>query len=128
ILLWCPIAILLYLQRLSKLSIYIKLVVLGCALELFQLFVYSRVTDITDVILAFFAGWLSYKVMTQLQHFNFFQFSQVSQKIQSPHISSQTSPQGSIIHHMHYLWLGLMIASYSIIILLVFWYPYNFNF
>jgi VanZ family protein len=116
VLLWCPIAILLYLQQHSRASIYIKLIALACLIEFFQLFVYSRVTDLTDVILAFFAAWLSCNFVSLLQYYQLI-------KLPSDNAEYSLSNRNKLS-----LWLAFSIAAYSLIILLVFWYPYNFDF
>lgn len=111
ILLWCPIAILLYLQQQqSVLKLYAKVLLLAVLLEFCQLFVYSRVTDINDVLCALIASWLSIKLL------DFWQ--------QKP--SSETCPATALVKH-GLLW-SLAILAYSLFVLIVFWYPFNFNF
>ncbi|WNO60677.1 VanZ family protein [Rheinheimera sp. MMS21-TC3] len=114
ILLWIPIAVLLYLQQHKKQTIFIRLVLFAALIEFFQLFVYSRVTDITDIILAFIAAWLGYNLGRLM-----FKQQNSTTTIEQPSSSAITKQQ---------LWLAGVIILYSLVIFLVFWFPYNFDF
>jgi glycopeptide antibiotics resistance protein len=111
ILLWCPIAVLLYLQQQQAgIRLYSKVLLLALLLEFCQLFVYSRVTDISDVLCALIGTWLSITLLRLWQH-------------KPPGKTDATAAQ--LKHGL--LW-SLAILAYSLFVLLLFWYPFNFNF
>ncbi|MGI5310475.1 VanZ family protein [Rheinheimera sp. WS51] len=116
ILLWIPIAVLLYLQQHQKKSIYIRLVLFAALIEFFQLFVYSRVTDLTDIILAFIAAWLGNNL------------GRLIYKHQNSTADIEQPRSSLIVKHQLQLRLAGVIILYSLAILLVFWFPYNFDF
>lgn len=116
ILLWIPIAVLLYLQQHKKQTIFIRLVLFAALIEFFQLFVYSRVSDVTDILLAFIAAWLGYNLGRLM-----FKQQNSTSTIEQPSSSAITKQQQQ-------LWLAGVIILYSLVILLVFWFPYNFDF
>lgn len=78
---------------------------LGAALviELLQLFVYSRVTDVTDVCLAGAGGWLGWWGV---------------------HRTANALPRllGQLAHRWWVLWLG-----WALLTLGIFWFPFNFS-
>ena len=111
ILLWCPIAVLLYLQQQQAgIRLYSKVLLLALLLEFCQLFVYSRVTDISDVLCALIATWLSITLLRLWQH----------------KLAGETDATAAQLKH-GLLW-SLAILAYSLFVLLLFWYPFNFNF
>ncbi|HEY0924550.1 VanZ family protein [Rheinheimera pacifica] len=111
ILLWCPIAVLLYLQQQQAgIRLYSKVLLLALLLEFCQLFVYSRVTDISDVLCALIATWLSITLLRLWQ--------------QMPASETDTTT----VQLKHGLLWSLAILAYSLFVLILFWYPFNFNF
>ncbi|MCS4307429.1 glycopeptide antibiotics resistance protein [Rheinheimera pacifica] len=111
ILLWCPIAVLLYLQQQQAgIRLYSKVLLLALLLEFCQLFVYSRVTDISDVLCALIAAWLSTTLLLLWQ--------------QKPAIKTNST---AVQLKYGLLW-SLAILAYSLFVLIIFWYPFNFNF
>ena len=114
ILLWLPIAILLYFKQYQKKAIYKKLVLFAALIEFFQLFVYSRVSDVTDILLAFIAAWFGYTLGRLI-----YKHQNSAATIEQP--SDVAKPQLQF-------WLAGVIILYSLVILLVFWFPYNFDF
>ncbi|WP_240221997.1 VanZ family protein [Rheinheimera hassiensis] len=111
ILLWCPIAVLLYLQQQQAgIRLYSKVLLLALLLEFCQLFVYSRVTDISDVLCALIATWLSITLLRLWQH--------------KPAGKTDTTT----VQLKHGLLWSLAILAYSLFVLILFWYPFNFNF
>ncbi|MDR6983600.1 glycopeptide antibiotics resistance protein [Rheinheimera pacifica] len=111
ILLWCPIAVLLYLQQQQAgIKLYGKVLLLALLLEFCQLFVYSRVTDISDVLCALIATWLSVTLLRLWQR--------------SP-ASNIAGPTAKLTPWL--LWPGAIVL-YSLLLLMLFWYPFNFNF
>lgn len=111
ILLWCPIAVLLYLQQQQAgIRLYSKVLLLALLLEFCQLFVYSRVTDISDVLCALIAAWLSSTLLRLWQ--------------KKPAIKTDTTA----VQLKYGLFWSLAILAYSLFVLAMFWYPFNFNF
>jgi glycopeptide antibiotics resistance protein len=111
ILLWCPIAVLLYLQQQQAgIRLYSKVLLLALLLEFCQLFVYSRVTDISDVLCALIATWLSITLLRWWQ--------------QKPASETDTTT----VQLKHGLLWSLAILAYSLFVSILFWYPFNFNF
>ncbi len=75
-------------------------------LEFLQLFVYSRVSDTTDLITAAIGAWLGVKIAT----------------IWKPSTVLQTSLE------KNHLWLPIsLVFGWSIFLLIIYWYPFNFQ-
>ncbi|GGW62738.1 hypothetical protein GCM10008111_18380 [Alishewanella tabrizica] len=117
IVLWLPIA-LLWLANFPnqpKLVFYSRLVLMASLLEFCQLFVYSRVTDISDIICALLAGVLAQVIVKQWrQH-------KGGVLVQDRPAAASKQLQRSL------LWCGAALL-YSLFLMLLFWYPFNFNF
>ncbi|HSG50882.1 MAG TPA: VanZ family protein, partial [Rheinheimera sp.] len=109
ILLWVPIAVLLYLQKLSHKTLYVRVLLLAVVLEFCQLFVYSRVSDISDVLCALIASWGSIVVLKRWRPENT-EHAQLDQT------------------HQQMLKLLAAILIYAVVILFLLWYPFNFDF
>ncbi|MCK5663524.1 MAG: VanZ family protein [Thiotrichaceae bacterium] len=76
-------------------------------LEVLQLFVYSRVTDTTDLITAAMAAWLGVKIAI---------------KLKPDTITSHSSLE------KNNLWLPIaLVLGWSIFLLAIYWYPFNFQ-
>ncbi len=58
IVVWIPVGALLHLSTLSMRASIVKAAVLAAVIELFQLFVVSRTSDVTDILLAALGAWL----------------------------------------------------------------------
>ncbi len=104
--LWIPVPRL-WIQKtyLSRIQLLTNLFIAASVIELFQLFVYSRVTDVTDILMAVIGGgigilWFSNANNTPSKHLG------VAREILAV--------------------LGFIL--WCIVIFGVFWYPYNFNF
>ncbi len=117
IVLWLPIALLwqLHKPQQSKLAFYSRIALLAIVLEFCQLFVYSRVTDISDVLCALLAALLSRYMLSFWQQ-------NKGQTVQSSESAPDNTPLSRSL-----LWLGAVLF-YSFFILLLFWYPFDFNF
>lgn len=109
ILLWVPIAVLLYLQQIRHKALYVRVLLLALLLEFCQLFVYSRVTDISDVLCALIASWGSIIVLKRWRPEN------------TEHVQLNLA-------HLPMLKLLAAILLYALVILILLWYPFNFNF
>ncbi len=76
-------------------------------LEVLQLFVYSRVTDTTDLITAAMGAWLGVKIAIKLKP------------------DTITSHSGL---EKNNLWLPItLVLGWSIFLLAIYWYPFNFQ-
>jgi len=109
ILLWVPIAALLYLQHLRRKVVYVRVLLLAVLLEFCQLFVYSRVSDISDVLCALIACWGSITVLSRWRH------------------DSDEQPEYNFIQQPM-LTLAGTILLYAVAVVLLLWYPFNFDF
>lgn len=113
ILLWIPVPVLWQRKNrgLSKLQIWGKVFFAVVAIEFFQLFVFSRVTDVTDIILAMVGGWLG------LWFGQNFIVSNVDDKRKLLGFS-----QTKIL-----LIGGVSYILWCFVLMLVFWYPFDFK-
>ncbi|NOQ77111.1 MAG: hypothetical protein GQ475_04875 [Methylococcaceae bacterium] len=110
--LWLPVPLLW--QRTSNLSVYqlwMRVFLVAFIIEFFQLFVYSRVTDVTDVLLALVGSGIGIWGGRKL----WLGKSNVQQNI---FFSLQKKPliSGCIFY-----------TGWCFVLMLVFWYPYNFE-
>jgi VanZ family protein len=109
--LWFPVPLLW--QRMgcfNKIQLYLRVFFAALAIEFFQLFVYSRVTDVTDILLALLGG----SIGIQLTKY-FFEASDRAEQTGSPPVLNQVLRWSS--------WLCLF---WSLLLIGVFWYPFNF--
>lgn len=111
VLLWLPLTLLLWLNagKRSGLHLMLMTVALAALLEFLQLFVYSRVTDSTDIICAALAALLSQFLLKRL-----------SQQ-ETTHSAGINPVQTSLV-------LAAAALLYSLLLMAVFWYPYQFDF
>ena len=111
--LWLPVPLLWQrTHRFTRFQLYQRLFLAALVIEFFQLFVYSRVTDITDILLALLGGGIG---------------------IQSTKYFSDTSPSKptqmrfqTILSRSHW-WGTLFCLVWSVLLMAVFWYPFNFD-
>lgn len=104
ILLWLPVGFLLVMERrLSVFRVAIQVGMLAMVLELAQLFVYSRVTDITDPLLAALGGGLGGYLATREKNLLF------------------------IIHGWSSTFWYRAWFGWAAIMLLIFWFPFDFS-
>lgn len=109
---WIPAAMLwAYAYRTSARRIWLYVVVAAATLELLQLFVYSRVSDVTDVLTAAIGGALGVWIARSLQA-----------KTPSSSASVGRDSRG-LAGPLQWLAPGLWLA----VVLTVFWYPFDFN-
>ncbi|MDD5581551.1 MAG: VanZ family protein [Methylobacter sp.] len=109
--LWFPVPLLW--QRMgcyNRSQLYLRVFLAALAIEFFQLFVYSRVTDVTDILLAL----LGASIGIQLTSY-FFEASDRAERTGSAPVLNQVLKWSS--------WLCLL---WSIVLIGVFWYPFNF--
>jgi len=110
---WIPAA---FLWKLSSLRPGRKIVlyVLACAtiIEVLQLFVYSRVTSITDVLMAGCGGAIGVALARWLR----------------PSTGDQRSPRSADFSGGYFalLWI-LALAGWAGVLMVVFWYPFDFS-
>ncbi|CAH1387177.1 VanZ family protein [Candidatus Nitrotoga sp. M5] len=110
ILIWMPVA---FLWRLSpptlRLTSFSAVIMIATFLEFLQLFVYSRVSDATDIITAAIGAalgtWLSRRWAGQTQ--------------QSMHGGAASRFQAWLWLGLALMWVGLLAA--------IFWYPFDFH-
>lgn len=119
ILLWLPIAILwlLYRPQQSRSAFHFKIILTASVVEFCQLFVYSRVTDISDVLCAFIAAILARFILKYL-------IPQYTQIFQQKDLIVQSTNAG----FNRFLFLLTTALLYSLLLLAIFWYPFNFDF
>lgn len=104
IIIWIPVGYLLSSQdKKSRLSIASKTLLIAGAIEICQLFVYSRTTDLTDIILAVVGGHIGDLIQKK---FN-------AKSIRLPTISNPKK------FFLFFLWLVSAIAT--------FWFPFDFQ-
>jgi VanZ family protein len=112
---WVPLAFLWRLSRpMPAYSVWLRIVAVATLIEFLQLFVYSRVSDSTDIILAAVGGaigiWLA--------------------ELAKGHDRTRGSPPvGSRIGPSNPAWPWLAATVFWLVVLaVVFWYPFNFDF
>ncbi|WP_438863394.1 VanZ family protein [Neptunicella sp.] len=111
IMLWIPLAILTLLYKpLSYRRVWWTVVLVATGIELCQLFVYSRSTDVTDVITAGIGAAIGLYLY---------------QKYISPQLTSANPDVTSISTSKSIMWLSG--AAWMIVLLLVYWYPFNWQ-
>ncbi len=108
VLIWAPVALLLRLAGTrSVLQIWRLSVLMACALEAMQFFVYSRFSDVTDVLTAALGTALGLWVGTR--------------------VATRKAPTGGPLPSWR-LWLPFGLAlGWLAVILLVFWFPFDFR-
>lgn len=111
--LWLPVPWLwLKLGYLSKMDVLKRVFFAAVIIEFFQLFVYSRVTDVTDVLLAVLGGYIGVVVIG----FNSSIFAQAD---------SKENMNGYRKHLFLYMLLAYFL--WTVVIFSVFWYPFEFQ-
>ncbi len=111
--LWFPVPILWQLKsRLNTLQLYLRIFLAAFAVEFFQVFVYSRVTDTTDIVLAMLGGGLSIHITQYVQ-------SKRSENITQANVKTVKNPPA--------IWGVLMLMVWGILLVALFWYPFNFE-
>lgn len=107
--LWLPVGLLpLLAGRHTRMSAWRVAVTAAVLLEVLQLFVYSRVSDTTDVIMALLGAAIGV---------------QIGGKLGKPVMVTMVSQPGS-----QRLWLGLGAALlWTAVLVVVFWYPFAFR-
>ncbi len=112
-LLWLPVPLLWQrTQRLTRFQLYQRLFLASLVIEIFQLFVYSRVTDTTDILLALLGGGIG------IQLTKYFSNSSLAKPTQT---RFQTILSSSVC------WGALLCLGWSVLLMVVFWYPFNFD-
>jgi len=104
ILIWLPAGLLWALRARSTAGGVVRKGLLAAlVIELLQLFVYSRITDITDIILAGLGAWLGWVMVKRT--------------------AGVLPAVGRLMEHQ---WLSLWLA-WAVFTLGVFWFPFNFS-
>lgn len=116
VLIWIPVAFLRWQGR-NKPAFFIWLYVVSVAalLEFLQLFVYTRVSDVTDIVTAALGGGIGIALASAATH------CRASTVLSPDHRASGHSLGG---------WLLPLVAvlGWVIVLGLVFWYPFDFHF
>ncbi|WKJ89438.1 VanZ family protein [Methylomonas montana] len=111
--LWLPVPWLwLRFESLSKMQVLKKVFFAAVIIEFFQLFVYSRVTDVTDVLLAVLGG----SIGVGLIGFNSKLFAQIDNKDNLNRYEKYCFLYALLLY---FLWVFVIIS--------VFWYPFGFE-
>lgn len=111
--LWLPVPWLwLKFESLTKMQVLKKVFFAAVIIEFFQLFVYSRVTDVTDVLLAVLGG----SIGVGLIGFNSNIFAQINNK-------DNLNRYGKYC----FLYVLLLYFLWVFVIISVFWYPFDFE-
>jgi VanZ family protein len=112
-LLWLPVPLLWQrTHRLTRFQLYQRLFLASLVIEFFQLFVYSRVTDTTDILLALLGGGIG------IQLIKYFSDASLAKPTQT---RFQTILSGSVCCGV------LFCLVWSVLLMSVFWYPFNFD-
>ncbi len=112
-LLWLPVPLLWQrTRRLTQFQLYQRLFIAALVIEFFQLFVYSRVTDITDILLALLGGGIGIQLT---KYFS----------ITYPVAPIQTRFQ--ILSSESRWWVALFCLVWFVLLMAIFWYPFNFD-
>lgn len=108
IIIWIPASILLILST-KKTPKQVLLWILGAALllELIQLFIYSRISDTTDLITAFMGAWIGILI---------------AKKWTLPHKKNNLSTSNQNQNNP-FLW----VIIWSLFLILLYWYPFDFK-
>lgn len=106
---WIPVGLLWWRSQVPRGLVVRNTVLIAVLLELLQLFVYSRTSDVTDILSAAIGGWLCVVLAGRV--------------FGSPAAASGrqhgAAPTGVFWLGAALLWLGVLIA--------VFWYPFDFT-
>ncbi len=109
IVVWVPVGLLWWRTVASRGLVVRNTVLIAALLEILQLFVYSRVSDVTDILSAGIGGWLGVLLAGRV-------FGGPAAPAGQHHGEART---GVFWLGTALLWLGVVIA--------VFWYPFDFN-
>lgn len=113
IVLWVPVPWLwLKNKRLTSGQLLMRVFIAALIVEIFQLFVYSRVTDVTDVLLAVIGASFGVGLL------GFYGNNSTRRKIKNE-FQSLTG---------YLLKFGIIYCVWGLALVAVFWYPYNFKF
>ena len=108
-LLWVPVSLLWVVSgKRAGMQAWAWTVLAAMSLEFFQFFVYSRVTDVTDILMAMLGAGLGIWLA---------RFITVAEQAPSPRSSGLKRPAWAII-------LGL---GWTLVLIVVFWYPFDFQ-
>ena len=112
-LLWLPVPLLWQrTRRLTQFQIYQRLFLAALVIEFFQLFVYSRVTDITDILLALLGGGIGI---------------QITKYFSSTSAVAPTQTSFQILSSESRWWGALFCLVWFVLLMAIFWYPFNFD-
>ena len=104
ILIWLPAGLLWALREQSTAGRVVRKGLLAAlVIELLQLFVYSRVTDVTDICLAGVGAWLGWVVVQRM-----------------------SGVVSAVNRNLEHRWLALWFV-WAVFTLCIFWFPFNFS-
>ncbi|HHM05068.1 MAG TPA: VanZ family protein [Gammaproteobacteria bacterium] len=110
--LWVPVAMLCRLTRKSRQRSFAFVVGAATVLELAQLFVYSRVTDTTDIVTAMAGGGLGVAAADMLSRFGWLKLDASQTPARQTHLT---------------LWWTLALGAWLITLAALFWFPFDFR-
>ena len=117
VVIWMPVGFLWrWASTRTSMSIWTCVVGLAMLMELLQLFVFSRVTDSTDIILAGVGAYLGIRAARRVRP------GQPHSRVATANRPAKRSPPMGALPWV----MGL--AAWLAILAIVFWYPFNFNF
>jgi VanZ family protein len=109
VIIWAPISLLFILAGKSVQMAWRRTFAIAVLLEFLQFFVYSRVSDITDLITALAGAWLGIAIARLV--------------LRKQHVRLNTNTVSSILP-----WPILAaLVFWSLVVLLIFWFPFNFD-
>ena len=117
--LWLPITVLWLLHKPQQRSaaFYSHICLFAVSVEFCQLFVYSRITDVSDIFCALIAAYLASRTVARWR------------KNRPDTLYASSDDDAALRQPMRapLIW-GLMVFGYSCFLMLLFWYPFDFNF
>ena len=115
VIIWVPLAILLVINHRTRTVAWLQTVSLAAVIEFLQLFVYSRVTDVTQIILAAVGATIGVWSAAR-----FHRNDTVALNALAPQSLAGARFRQAVS------W-ALALVVWSAILAVVFWYPYDFN-
>jgi len=113
---WIPVALLLVVNHWPRQQAWLLTVGLAASVEFLQLFVYSRVSDVTQIVLAAGGAWIGVVIATRFD---------LGTRSRTTAPSAVHSGAAFVFRRLAF-W-GLLMVVWVVILAAIFWYPYAFN-